>query len=71
MSRQQFLKIVNLLLGCVFAIQAISGFLSSVIPYEIFRPLHFFGGIGLVLLVFTHLILNFSWIKNSFMPKKK
>lgn len=69
MNRQLALKIVNPLLGLVFITQVATGLLSSKIPYEVFRPLHKYCGWALTLLVVIHVVLNWSWIKNSLLRK--
>lgn len=71
MNRQTALKMVNFLLALVFTLQAATGLMSSKLPYELFRPLHQYGGWALTGLVCVHLFLNWSWIKNSLLQKNR
>jgi len=74
MNKPSLLKMVNPVLGIVFVIQAFTGIFHDAvteISYGAFKTIHGLGGYLLVILVVTHLYLNWSWIKNSFMKKIK
>lgn len=64
------LKIVNMFLALSFVVQ-----LSTIIAMVVFKnytlgELHEYNGFLFVLLVFTHLTLNFSWVKKNILKWK-
>lgn len=69
MKKTKALKWMNLLLALVFLSQAASAFLRTVIPYEIFRVLHGYGGYVLLMLVLLHVALNWRWVTSQFRKK--
>jgi len=74
MNKPSLLKIVNPALGIVFFAQALTGVFHDAvteISYGAFKTIHGLGGYLLVILVLTHVYLNWSWIKNSFMKRIK
>lgn len=75
MTRLKLLKIVNIILALSFFMVSIPGivqFLSQgAIPYSTFRAIHPIAGTIFTLAGFTHIALNFKWIKVNYFKKKK
>lgn len=71
MNKPKMLKIVNPIMTIVFLCLAGSGLAHDLIPYEIFHAVHGKLGFTFVLLAFTHIYLNWNWIKSQFLKKKK
>lgn len=55
MNEGKWLKAVNPILAILFAVQALTGFFHSVIPYNVFSKVHGVGGFILTLGVLLHL----------------
>ena len=74
MNKVKALKVVNALLGLSFVMVAIPGLIQEyfpgVIPYATFSLFHPLAGTAMVILVFAHLSLNFTWIKANYLKKK-
>lgn len=66
MLKAKLLKVINPLLLLVLISQAVTGFGHDKIDHEVFEALHFTGGLLLVVLGITHLILNWSWVKTAY-----
>lgn len=75
MTRLKLLKIVNIILALSFLMVSIPGiiqFLSQgAIPYSTFRAVHPIAGTVFTLAGFTHIALNYKWIKVNYFKKKK
>ncbi|MBN2804693.1 MAG: DUF4405 domain-containing protein [Deltaproteobacteria bacterium] len=71
MNKQKMLKIVNPILALDFLMLALSGIFHEMVPYEIFEKAHPLLGFTLVILVTTHIILNWSWIASSMKKTSK
>lgn len=75
MTRLKLLKIVNIILALSFFMVSIPGivqFLSQgAIPYSTFRAIHPIAGTIFTLAGFSHIALNFKWIKVNYFKKKK
>lgn len=75
MTRLQALKIVNIVLALSFFMVSIPGIIQYVtqgaIPYSTFRAVHPIAGTVFTLAGFTHVALNFKWIKVNYFKKKK
>jgi hypothetical protein len=75
MTRLQLLKIVNIILALSFFMVSIPGIIQFVtqgaIPYSTFRAVHPIAGTVFTLAGFTHIALNFKWIKINYFKKKK
>lgn len=73
MKRNDALKAINPVLGLVFLSQAITGMLhtpiQAALSFERWEIWHGAGGLVLVILVVTHLILNWNWIRASYLRK--
>lgn len=65
------LKIINPLLLLLVISQILTGIFADTIPGKSFQIVHFGGGFLLLALVITHLALNWGWIRNQYLPKKK
>lgn len=70
MNRVRALKVVNVLLLVLLLGQALSGFGRQALSYEAFEILHEGGGIALVVCSAVHLLLNWNWIRASFLKRK-
>lgn len=71
MNKLLFLKIVNPLLFVLVLLQGVTVLLSKfTTPPDWFWELHEYGGYGIFALALLHLILNWSWVKSNFFPKK-
>lgn len=75
MTRLQALKIVNIILALSFFMVSIPGVIQFVtqgaIPYSTFRAVHPIAGTTFTLAGFTHVALNYKWIKVNYFKKKK
>lgn len=75
MTRLQALKIVNIILALSFFMVSIPGVIQFVtqgaIPYSTFRSIHPITGTIFTLAGFTHVALNYKWIKVNYFKKKK
>ena len=70
MNKTSALKIVNPVLALLVLNQPISIYLYEATHVEAFEFLHVGGGVLLVIGAALHLILNWSWVKLNFLPKK-
>ena len=73
MNRNVMLKILNPLLGLLMLNQILTGFLAD----ELFRLspnafgiLHEGGGIVLTVGILLHVVLNWAWIKATYLKKR-
>ncbi len=72
MSRTQWLKIVNILLGANMLTQMVSGFGMDAFNNEhLTQSIHVHGGMLLVVLAIAHTALNWGWVRSVFGAKKK
>lgn len=62
-------KILNPILLVLIVNQLATGFLGGSLSREAFEWLHKGGGVALACCVVVHLLLNFSWIKASYLSK--
>ena len=69
MTKPGLLKIINPVLILVFILQAGTGVFRNMLPYELFSAVHKPAGLGLVVLIFIHLYLNWNWVKSVFFKK--
>ena len=67
MKKVVWLKRINVLLFLVFLMQASTGLGHGFIGEALFEDLHPTGGILLILLVALHLMLNWGWVKTSYL----
>lgn len=71
MNKQLILKVLNVFLLLDFLCLLVTVLLNETLPKEVFFKIHPIFGSLLLLLVVAHLILNWSWIKNSYIKRKK
>jgi len=71
MNKMKLLKIVNIVLGISFLLQAISVvyMVLEIAPGWLYK-LHALNGIVFILLVIVHIALNWAWIRVNFFKKK-
>lgn len=71
MKKNMAHKILNPILLVLVANQAVTGLWGNrlSLSHETFEFLHKGGGIVLACCVVVHLLLNFSWIKASYLSK--
>jgi len=70
MNKTKALKILNPVLAVLILNQPLSIYLHESTHHEAFEFLHVGGGVLLVLSAALHLILNWSWVKVNFFPRK-
>ena len=70
MKRNDMLKIVNPVLAVLLLSQLLSALLSDVVPKEVFEIWHEGGGVCLAIIAGLHLILNWGWVKTSFLKSR-
>ena len=71
MSKATLLKIINPLLAINVITQGVTGYTRDSIGERAFGIIHQRGGILLLALAFTHLVLNWSWVKTLFRRKRR
>ncbi len=68
MNRITALKILNPILFISALLQPVSALVG--LEHELFANIHIYNGILLVILILTHLALNFKWVvQNYFKPR--
>lgn len=65
------LRILNVFLALDFLVMAATGLLRDWIPYGVFRTIHRPAGYLLVLLIVSHVYLNWNWVRQNYLKKKK
>lgn len=65
------LKIINPFLLLLVLSQLLTGIFADKMPGNSFQIVHGGGGLLIVALVITHLALNWGWVRNQYLPKKK
>lgn len=71
MKKGKILLATNILLALVVLYQAISGVIMVFEKFPAFVKLHGPTGIALIVLIITHIILNWSWVRANIVGKKK
>ncbi|MFH2138062.1 MAG: DUF4405 domain-containing protein [Candidatus Omnitrophota bacterium] len=71
MNKNNLLKFVNILLFILFILQAGTGLGLKYIESELFEKIHYACGLGLILFVFIHLVLNWGWIKTIYFKRNR
>ena len=69
MKRNKTLKILNPILLVLFVSQALTGLFHAKVPHELFEFMHGGGGVMLIVLITSHFILNFNWVKANYLSK--
>jgi len=64
------LKILNPIIALLLLNQAFTALISGALSRELFEKIHETGGLLLVLGVAIHLLLNWSWVKTTYLKKK-
>jgi len=74
MNKMMFLKWINFILFISMATQALTGivlffdlFVLRARLFEFISEVHRYNGLVLVLVVLTHLYLNWGWVKSQFL----
>jgi len=71
MNKTKWLKTINPLLALSVILQAITGLMIEYLPTAFIGEVHEINAPILILLMLTHLTLNWGWISANFYPKKK
>ncbi len=69
--KNSMLKIINPILAVLLVNQALTGLLHDMMPDEAFEFVHEGGGIVLVIASILHVILNWNWIKSTYLRKSQ
>jgi hypothetical protein len=70
MTRNGMLKVLNPVLGLLVLNQGMTAIFRGVLPEKVFEVLHGVGGPLLLIFAITHLILNWNWIKATYLKRK-
>ena len=71
MSVSKYLKIINPLLGLTFLWMLGTAVFRDFLPKGMFGNLHKPGGFVFFAFAVIHIILNWSWIKSTYLKKKE
>jgi len=71
MKRATALKVLNPILAVVVANQIVTGLSRETIPYETFEVMHGGGGILVAVAVVLHVVLNWNWVKATYLKKSR
>ena len=71
MKRSSMLKILNPIIAVLILNQVVTGALHDAIPDEAYEFFHEGGGICLFIGAVLHVILNWNWVKASFVRRKQ
>lgn len=69
MKKNTALKALNPIIAILLVNQLLSGFFSGSISPAAFEIRHEGGGIVLAIAILLHVILNWNWIKSSYLAK--
>ncbi len=69
MKRNTALKALNPIIAILLVNQLLSGYFSGSISHGAFVIRHEWGGIVLAIAILLHVILNWNWIKSSYLMK--
>lgn len=70
-NRNTMFKFVNIAIAVLFTLQVTGGFLSDLIPYDVFHRFHGTGAYLLTAGIASHVFLNRQWVKSAFGKKKR
>ena len=70
MTRNTSLKILNPILGILLLNQIATALLHDALPHEVFEIMHEGGGTALATAAVLHVILNWNWVKATFLGSK-
>jgi hypothetical protein len=71
MNRQTVLKFLNVFLLLDFLCLVATVLLNETLPRNVFYRVHPIFGSVLIILVVLHLILNWNWVRSSYIKKGK
>lgn len=63
------LKVLNPIIALLILNQVFSALLHGVLSHEIFEKVHETGGFLLFIGAVLHLLLNWSWVKTTYLKK--
>ncbi len=69
MNRTKMLKYINPIIAVLAASQLLSGIFNSMLHPETFETLHKGGGVLLFIGVIVHVVLNWGWVKSTYLRK--
>jgi len=69
MEKKTVLKLINVIIAVLILSQALSATLRGLIGRDAFEVLHEGGGLLLLCGVVIHVILNWGWVKSTFLKK--
>jgi hypothetical protein len=69
----KWLILINPVIALMMLSQAVTSlnYYFAFIDRKTFLTLHMYGGYILTVFILTHLIINWFWVKNTFVKKKK
>lgn len=69
MNKAKLLRVVNLLLPINFLLLVTTAVFNESIRYELYEKIHALPGFIFAFLVAAHVVLNFNWIKKTYLSK--
>lgn len=69
MKKTKMLKYINPVIGILILSQMLSGLFNRTLHYETFEIIHKGGGVLLFFGVVIHVVLNWAWVKTTFLGK--
>jgi hypothetical protein len=69
MNRIKMLKYINPIIAVLVVNQLLSAIFSGMLHPETFEVLHKGGGVLLFIGVFVHVVLNWGWVKSTYLRK--
>ncbi len=70
MNKAMALKVLNPVLGILLVSQVVSGVASGSISHETFEFVHEGGGIALAVVATIHVVLNWNWVKATYLRRR-
>jgi len=71
MQKNTMFKILNPILAVLTVSQGLSGIFAEHLAPQVFQWLHKGGGILLLAGIALHVILNWSWVRASLLPRRR
>jgi len=69
LNRTKMLKYINPVIAVLIVSQLLSALFSDILHRETFELLHEGGGVLLCIGVLVHVVLNWGWVKATFLRK--